>query len=68
VSASSTKPGAGGNPAWLDQVLGCLSPPFSFRNGGSAITGNAEDRKTVQQGAAIPPTDGTARPKAKQRG
>jgi hypothetical protein len=68
VSASSTKPVAGNGPAWLDQVLGCLSPAFSFRNGGSAITGTlAEGRKTAQQNAAIQ-TDGTARPKAKQRG
>jgi hypothetical protein len=63
------KPGAGANPAWLDQVLGCLSPPFSFRNGGSAITGvGAADRGTTQQGAAIPAADGPAKPKARQRG
>jgi hypothetical protein len=67
VSASSTKPGSGNGPAWLDQVLGCLSPAFSFRNGGSAITGApADGRKPVQQSAAIRP-DGTARPKGKQR-
>jgi hypothetical protein len=61
------KPGAGGGPAWLDQVLGCLSPPFTFRNGGSAITGaNGADRKSAQQQAAIPPTDATTQPK--QRG
>jgi hypothetical protein len=63
------KPGAGGNPAWLDQVLGCLSPPFSFRNGGSAITGpQSGDRKTAQQSAAIPQVDGTAKPKSGQLG
>jgi hypothetical protein len=67
VSASSTKTNNG--PAWLDQVLGCLSPAFSFRNGGSAITGNiAADRKPTQQSAAILPTDGTAKPKGRQRG
>jgi hypothetical protein len=67
VSASTTKPGAGANPAWLDQVLGCLSPPFSFRNGGSAITGTG-DRGSAQQGAAIPSVDGPAKPKVRQRG
>ena len=67
MSASTTKPGNG--PAWLDQVLGCLSPAFSFRNGGSAITGNpAADRKTAQQNAAIPQGEGAAKAKAKQRG
>jgi hypothetical protein len=66
VSASTTKPV--NRPAWLDQVLGCLSPAFSFRNGGSAITGNpAADRK-AQQSAAIPQSEGAAKPKAKQRG
>jgi hypothetical protein len=24
-------------PAWFDRVMGCFSPPFTFRNGGSAI-------------------------------
>ena len=68
MSASSTKPGVGNGPAWLDQVLGCLSPAFSFRNGGSAITGApAEDRRTAQQSAAVR-QDGTVRPKGKQRG
>jgi len=67
VSASTTKPGNG--PAWLDQVLGCLSPAFTFRNGGSAITGNpAADRKPAQQNAAISPSEGSAKPKGKQRG
>jgi len=67
VSASTTKPGNG--PAWLDQVLGCLSPAFTFRNGGSAITGNpAADRKPAQQNAAISPSEGPAKPKGKQRG
>jgi hypothetical protein len=67
VSASNTKTSNG--PAWLDQVLGCLSPAFSFRNGGSAITGNpAADRKTAQQSATILPAEGTAKPKGKQRG
>jgi hypothetical protein len=61
------KPGAGNGPAWLDQVLGCLSPAFSFRNGGSAITGApAEGRKATQQSAAV--QDVTARPTGKQRG
>ena len=69
MSASSTKPASGTGPAWLDQVLGCLSPAFSFRNGGSAITGNvAADRKPAQQNAAIPQNEGTAKPKGKQRG
>ncbi len=36
-SINSTENG----PVWLDQVLGCLSPPFSFRKGGSAVTGGA---------------------------
>jgi len=67
VSVSTTKPSNG--PAWLDQVLGCLSPAFSFRNGGSAITGNpAADRKPAQQNAAIPQNEGPAKPKGKQRG
>ena len=66
MSASTTKPGNG--PAWLDQVLGCLSPAFTFRNGGSAITGNpAADRKPAQQNAAIPQNEGPAKPKGKQR-
>jgi len=68
VSASSTKPASGNGPAWLDQVLGCLSPAFSFRDGGSAITGNAVDRKPAQQNAAIPQNEGAAKPKGKQRG
>ena len=25
-------------PIWLDQVLGFFSPPFSSKNGGSAVT------------------------------
>ncbi len=66
MSASNTKPASGTGPAWLDQVLGCLSPAFSFRDGGSAITGNG-DRKPAQQNAAIPTADGTAKPKGKQR-
>ena len=67
MSASTTKTSNG--PAWLDQVLGCLSPAFSFRNGGSAITGNiAEDRKPAQQSAAIPEREGTGKPKGPQRG
>jgi hypothetical protein len=66
VSASTTKPSTG--PAWLDQVLGCLSPAFTFRNGGSAITGNpVADRKPAQQNATIPQAEGTAKPKS-QRG
>ena len=68
VSASSTKPGSGNGPAWLDQVLGCLSPPFSFRNGGSAITGSkGPDGKPAQQSAAIRKVDGAAQPKGRQR-
>ena len=63
MSASTTKPSNG--PDWLDQVLGCLSPAFSFRNCGSAITGN---RKPAQQNAAIPQNEGAAKPKGKQRG
>jgi hypothetical protein len=31
-------------PVWLDRVLGCLSPPFTFRNGGSAVTDGAKCR------------------------
>jgi hypothetical protein len=54
---SGAKPGAGASPAWLDQVLGCLSPPFSFRNGGSAITGPGA---SAQQHAALRPAAGTA--------
>jgi hypothetical protein len=62
------KTASGTGPAWLDQVLGCLSPAFSFRNGGSAITGNvAADRKPAQQAAAIS-QDGTAKPKGGQQG
>ncbi len=63
MSASSTKTTNG--PAWLDQVLGCLSPAFSFRNGGSAITGGAG--KPGQQKAAVSQPE-TAKPKGKQRG
>lgn len=64
--SASTKTTNG--PAWLDQVLGCLSPAFSFRNGGSAITGNlAADRK-AQQNAAMTEREGAAKPKGKQRG
>jgi hypothetical protein len=67
LSASSTKP-AGAGPAWLDQVLGCLSPAFSFRNGGSAITGApAEGRKPAQQSAAIR-KEAVTRPKGVQQG
>jgi hypothetical protein len=66
VSASTVKPSNG--PAWLDQVLGCLSPAFTFRNGGSAITGNpVAERKPAQQNAAIVPNEGPAKPKGKQR-
>jgi len=68
LSASSTKPGAGNGPAWLDQVLGCLSPAFSFRNGGSAITGApVGGRKATQQSAAVR-AEKAARPKGAQRG
>lgn len=46
------------NPKWLDQVLGTGSPPFSFRRGGSAITGKvANDSPTQQSGSAPSKTE-----------
>lgn len=68
MSVLSTKPDVSGSPAWLDQVLGCLSPPFSFRNGGSAIIGlGASDHTKAQQGAAIPPVAPTASPTSRRQ-
>jgi hypothetical protein len=52
-SIDSTETG----PVWLDQVLGCLSPPFTFRNGGSAVTDRA---KCKQDDAAKARGDGAA--------
>jgi len=53
VVASFSKHLPADGPAWLDQVLGVLSPPFSFRNGGSAVTGGGgSGKKPGQQSAA----------------
>lgn len=65
LSASDAKLGMSDRPAWLDQVLGCLSPPFSFRNGGSAITGNV--KRPTQQSAAVTSREQPGRPKSGQR-
>ncbi len=63
MSASDAKSGPANDTAWLDQVLGCLSPPFTFRNGGSAITaGRGKDGRPCQQSAAVtPPSTGQAK-------
>jgi hypothetical protein len=51
-------------PAWLDQVLGLRSPPFTFRNGGSAIVaGPAGEQRPAKQSAAAKPS--RSPPKAK---
>ncbi len=44
-------------PAWLDQVLGVMSPPFTFRNG-----------RPAQQNAALGPNAAAPAAPARQRG
>jgi hypothetical protein len=41
-------------PGWLDQVMGPAAPPFSFRKGGSAITGGADAQRSGSTAAANP--------------
>ncbi len=56
----------GDRPTWLNQVLGTASPPFTFRRGGSAITGGAVgDTEAQQTGSNHAPSD---TPKSRQRG
>jgi hypothetical protein len=64
MSASNGKPGSPDRPDWLDTVLGCLSPPFSFRDGGSAITAG---KKPDRQDDALPATGTPAWPNGGQR-
>lgn len=54
-------------PLWLDQVLGTASPPFTFRQGGSAITGGVANDSDGQQKAAVAAKN-MAQPKGNQRG
>jgi hypothetical protein len=53
-------------PSWLDRVLGTASPPFTFRRGGSAVTGGiANDSEAQQSGSGAAPNE---KLKGRQRG
>jgi hypothetical protein len=67
VAAKTDKQIFQDRPAWLDQVLGTASPPFNFRQGGSAITGGVANDSDGQQKAAVA-AQNPARPKGTQRG
>ncbi len=67
MAAQSDKHVTQDRPSWLDQVLGTASPPFTFRKGGSAITGGVANDGEGQQKAAVASKDG-ARSKVQQRG
>jgi hypothetical protein len=49
-------------PTWLDQILGTASPPFTFRRGGSAVTGGVAE-SAQQRGCTTVDTN-----KGRQRG
>ncbi len=53
-------------PSWLDRVLGTASPPFTFRRGGSAVTGGIANDQGAQQTASGPAAAGAT--KGRQRG
>lgn len=67
MAAQTDKQISQDRPSWLDQVLGTASPPFTFRKGGSAITGGVANDADGQQKAAVASKD-TTRTRAKQRG
>jgi hypothetical protein len=65
VAAQSDAVACDDRPSWLDRILGTASPAFTFRRGGSAVTGGiANDANAQQAGSAV----AAERTKGRQRG
>jgi hypothetical protein len=65
VAAQSDTIACDDRPSWLDRILGTGSPAFTFRRGGSAVTGGISNDANAQQSASAATSERSA---SRQRG